>query len=504
MDRRAPSQIMGSFTSQKVIDCQLGNHGFVYPWRYVTDRSAFNGDINYEPGPRDGVMLCSQTNPGSICNTHITSVVPHCHTDPSPGVMVWDVVGYTARSSLFRISGNLNSPRYNFEVLRPVAVPFRNSGGITSVFSNMMTVAAYVNKLTFYIYKELPDNRPNFVFSSYSLSHIFGIIYAGASDYTAAEIENVFGFDYNIHKDFREYSDRMVCADENYTLINDNVILIDKNYIILYPFRSILKVDYNISITPVSFKTNGCKLGCLINNWVKNKTNEMLEVFKEYCFDPESVIFISGILFFNSSWNKPFSKEIKGKFFNNGAECTPKFATMICIHENIDLYECDKYKVVRIPLEYNVLSLIIIIPNQKDGLAEIEDSIDASILQFIIQRFMKQDMKLCLPKFSVCSLNDYLKILPRIGVTTPFNCAAKFENISPNDRLKITSLVNVDKLDVNFKSASGSSYYAPDFSLKIARDKPKPRLLCVNHPFLFFIVDYWYDMIIFAGRIKEL
>ncbi|GFU18414.1 transposable element Tcb1 transposase [Trichonephila clavipes] len=46
------------------------------------------------------------------------------HTSSSPGMVVWDAVGYASRSSLVRIYGTFNSIRYISGVLRPMALTF--------------------------------------------------------------------------------------------------------------------------------------------------------------------------------------------------------------------------------------------------------------------------------------------------------------------------------------------------------------------------------------------
>ena len=43
----------------------------------------------------------------------------HRHRGPTPSVMVWSTIGYNMLSRLLRIEGNLNSNRYDREVLQP-------------------------------------------------------------------------------------------------------------------------------------------------------------------------------------------------------------------------------------------------------------------------------------------------------------------------------------------------------------------------------------------------
>lgn len=54
----------------------------------------------------------------------LPACIRHRHTGPSPGVMVWGGIGYTSRTPLVRIVGNLDSRRYLTDVLRPVVVPY--------------------------------------------------------------------------------------------------------------------------------------------------------------------------------------------------------------------------------------------------------------------------------------------------------------------------------------------------------------------------------------------
>ncbi|GFW78030.1 uncharacterized protein TNCV_135001 [Trichonephila clavipes] len=58
------------------------------------------------------------------CEFTLAACIHHRHIGPSPGVMVWGVIGYTSRSLLVHSNGTLNSARYISGGLRPVALPF--------------------------------------------------------------------------------------------------------------------------------------------------------------------------------------------------------------------------------------------------------------------------------------------------------------------------------------------------------------------------------------------
>ncbi|GFW87352.1 transposable element Tc1 transposase [Trichonephila clavipes] len=63
----------------------------------------------------------------------LNSCVMLRHTGPSPGIMVWGVIGYHSRTPLVRIAGTLNSQRYISEMLEPIVLPHR-LGLATAIF----------------------------------------------------------------------------------------------------------------------------------------------------------------------------------------------------------------------------------------------------------------------------------------------------------------------------------------------------------------------------------
>ncbi|GFV34841.1 transposable element Tc1 transposase [Trichonephila clavipes] len=108
----------------------------------ITDRSLFNGVINDKPGHTNGETSYFQMCESRFCLQHqegrtrvlrhpgeptLAACILHRQTGPSPGVMVWGVIGYASRSPLVHIDGTLNSARYISGVLRPVALPFTRS-----------------------------------------------------------------------------------------------------------------------------------------------------------------------------------------------------------------------------------------------------------------------------------------------------------------------------------------------------------------------------------------
>ncbi|GFX68371.1 uncharacterized protein TNCV_2817451 [Trichonephila clavipes] len=87
--------------------------------RWVQDVNMMN------PGSVYSIKSVASVFCGIVVNAHWQrACIRYRHTGPSPGMMVWDAIGYASRSPLVSIGGTLNSARYISGVLRPVALTF--------------------------------------------------------------------------------------------------------------------------------------------------------------------------------------------------------------------------------------------------------------------------------------------------------------------------------------------------------------------------------------------
>ncbi|GFX60834.1 transposable element Tcb1 transposase [Trichonephila clavipes] len=78
----------------------------------------------------------------------------HRNTGPTPGIMVWDGIGYHSRTPLVCIAGTLNSQRYISEVLEPVVLPYLQ-GLVIAIFQhdNVRPHAAHIVQRLFVNYQ---------------------------------------------------------------------------------------------------------------------------------------------------------------------------------------------------------------------------------------------------------------------------------------------------------------------------------------------------------------
>ncbi|GFV78466.1 uncharacterized protein TNCV_3477811 [Trichonephila clavipes] len=93
----------GNYLPQFNIGVQGGTEGVCH-----IDQNLFNGVINDEPGDVDGYIRVRWHRDERT----LAAGIRHCHTGPSPGVMVLGAIGCMSQSLLVLIGGTLNSSRY--------------------------------------------------------------------------------------------------------------------------------------------------------------------------------------------------------------------------------------------------------------------------------------------------------------------------------------------------------------------------------------------------------
>ena len=112
------------------MDCEVGDHSFIYPWPCIIDMSAYNDVFNDEPWYRNDVKSCFQTNLDLAYSiTMVTHIIGSIVKNESAFLVVilvhhqkwwYGVPLDTCFGLLVHNDGTLNSGRYISVVLSPV------------------------------------------------------------------------------------------------------------------------------------------------------------------------------------------------------------------------------------------------------------------------------------------------------------------------------------------------------------------------------------------------
>ena len=107
-------------------------------------------------------------------------------------------------------------------------------------------------------------------------------------------------------------------------------------------------------------------------------------------------------------------------------------------------------------------SMVILLPNQLNGLANLESSLSSKLLDVIDSRLNKIQVDIVIPKFKIESSPDLKHILRGVGIVDLFKTEADLSGISGSKELYVSDAFHRTFIDVNEKgteAAAATGYY---------------------------------------------
>jgi serine protease inhibitor len=145
------------------------------------------------------------------------------------------------------------------------------------------------------------------------------------------------------------------------------------------------------------------------------------------------------------------------------------------------------------------LSMIVLLPNEAEGLPAFEKRLTPANLTKWLGKLSDHRVNVTLPMFKVTSefvLND---VLSEMGMPIAFDrLKADFSGMTTRERLRISYVVHKAFVDVNeagTEAAASTAVVMERYSL------PPPATFRADHPFVYIIRDNRSGSILFLGRI---
>ena len=241
-----------------------------------------------------------------------------------------------------------------------------------------------------------------------------------------------------------------------------------------------------------------------INNIVKEATNGKIDqVFEEGSIEPGTRAILMSAIHFKSDWMNTFDEEATSKRDFHLADGTTTQVDMMYQEGYFSLTNVPELdsRALMIPYKDGRLSMVVILPNEVDGLSKVEESLKNFNLSSI--HFGREDqVELSMPKFKLSSnlkLKDNLK---NLGVSEIFDDDADFSRMTYTDHdIYVSSVDQKAIFEVNEKGSEGAGVASVSFSVRtIILDTPT---FVMDHPFVFFLKDSLTGLTLFAGRVSN-
>jgi serpin B len=156
------------------------------------------------------------------------------------------------------------------------------------------------------------------------------------------------------------------------------------------------------------------------------------------------------------------------------------------------------------------LSMLVLLPDQKDGLRDLEKALSARMLHDCVAQMVHGKVDLFLPRFTMTSAAvDLSAPLTALGMPLAFTrLGADFSGINghpPPDEesLFLSGVFHKAFVEVNEEGTEAAAATA-GFTMLLGAMKPPPiPVFRADHPFLFAIRDQRSGAILFLGRMAD-
>ena len=163
--------------------------------------------------------------------------------------------------------------------------------------------------------------------------------------------------------------------------------------------------------------------------------------------------------------------------------------------------ETDKLQILELPYKGDDLSMVLLLPKQVDGLAELEKSLTLENLNDLLGKLRKQKVEVYIPKFKMTSEFSLARLLADMGMPDAFSRKADFSGMNGTLDLFISAVLHKAFVEVNEEGTEAAAATAVVMKLKGAASAAP--VFRADHPFVFTIKDIHSGSILFIGRIMN-
>ncbi|EDW31473.1 GL10949 [Drosophila persimilis] len=342
----------------------------------------------------------------------------------------------------------------------------------------------------------------NVVISPASIQSSMALAFVGAKGQTASELQQGLrlgpGDVDQVSQRFGSYQQSLT-RDNNLRLANN--IYINENLEFKGSFRDVAQRQFDSNIDKLDFHPPYNKRTADgINRAIATKTNGKITdiLAAELLNDRTEGVIVNGVSF-AAPWQKAFKLDkTEKRSFRTGNGQSVRVDTMWTL-QNFNYAEVRTLdaKVVELPYQNADFSMLLLLPNRKDGLRSLQQSLVGKNLLAEIGEMSQQKVEVLLPKFSVTFGLGLEKPFKQLGVHTMFSRDGDFSNMY---RMFVSHFINAVEHKANVEvSEAGVEQPLESGVLKGLFSRSKK--FEADHPFVFAVK--YRDSIAFIGHIAN-
>ncbi|HEY8086481.1 MAG TPA: serpin family protein [Polyangiaceae bacterium] len=375
------------------------------------------------------------------------------------------------------------------------------------------------------LYGQVRTPGGNLFFSPTSIRLALAMAYAGARGDTKAQMGRVLGLDDSAGPGFaallRQWSDRAApppaapnewaaaeAERKRLVLRVANRLWGQRGKAFRPEFLALLRDDYAAPLEQLDFQGATDASRQAINAWVANATEQKIkDLLAPGTVQPDTRMVLTNAIYFKASWAKEFwPSGTKEEDFTTASGKTVKAHLMhdtgYYRHTHVATGDAP-YAVLEVPYGAPGLSMIVLLPDAKDGLPRLEARLDTAMLDAATSKLDTRRVDVAFPRFRNTSSFMLGQALSALGMASAFSSKeADFSGMDGTRELFLGAVVHKAFVAVDEKGTEAAAATAVAMAgAAMPTDPPIP--FHADHPFLYVIADTTNRTVLFMGRIAD-
>ncbi len=348
----------------------------------------------------------------------------------------------------------------------------------------------------------------NLFLSPFSIRVALAMCAAGARGETRRVLADLIGAPDSVEEQNRQYARllKSVQGDGPFQLVMANALWGEQGFQFNPDFKQVVADFHDGAFHEVNFRAKPDEAVRTINAWVSAKTREKIkELIRRDFIGDDTRLVLTNAIYFKGRWETPFEEAQTRDEDWHGPGGTGEVPMM---HRRGGyLYsEGEGFQALDLPYKGRQLSMLVVLPRKKDGLASLERQWAAggAYRQVTDGLDHEEAVLVWLPRFKLETELRLKPVLCGMYAELAFSDEADFGGIA-EEPLKISEVVHKAFVEINEEGTEAAAATAVGMVLcaGVAGPPPRPVVFRADYPFLFFIRDRRTNAVLFSGRVLD-
>lgn len=381
-------------------------------------------------------------------------------------------------------------------------------------------LATGVNALAVELYRAGQPPGENFVFSPASISTAFSMLYAGAQQETAQELQRVFHFSLQGRELLEAHGALLASRSDKCELESANSLWLNQGLKLKQDFAQLASTSARAAFEQAHFEKEPEQARGRINQWISTQTRGHIpDLIPEGGITADTRLVLANALYFKGRWSERFEKAATQptpfRLLSGKAAEVP----MMQRTGHYRMARLDSVRLLELDYECSDMALLILLPETgepaeegaqpagkvltpAEALERLEKELSAQALaQWTSGLGEKQQVLVSLPRFTLKRELPLTKTLKALGLQRAYSSTAQFQGITEDMSLALSDSFHQSFVKVDEEGTEAAA--ATSDVVTITSAPPPPPRFTVDRPFLFALRHKGSGALLFLGRVVD-